>query len=58
MQTDDMNDYVLMGLARDAAEAEVERLNAVLSKLGELARLRSLPLMQAVLSEHFETNNK
>jgi len=44
-------------LMREAMlQAENEHLKAVLVELGELARLRSLPLMQAVLARHFETN--
>ena len=42
----------------DALEIENKGLNAVLSELGELARMRSLPLMQAVLAKHFATNNQ
>ena len=33
MHTDDMNDFVLMGLARDSAEAEVKTARQHLSRL-------------------------
>jgi hypothetical protein len=36
MHTDDMNDLVLMGLARDSAEVEVKRLRGLLQAI-ELA---------------------
>ena len=38
MHTDDMNDLVLMGLARDAAEAEAKALRARVQKLEAFAK--------------------
>ena len=37
MHVDDMNDLVQMGLARDQAHAEIERLRAALQEIADMA---------------------